>query len=738
MSKLGVKDLEENIKILLKETNPHNNERYLACCTLLLRINRTSLVSSTLNSNSNLQSFILKIISDGNISIEMKRVAIRILSISGIDEHKWISEKDWNNVIEFFTKRCQESYGLDYIDIEILNLLSARLQVELNTGSCQFKITSKCCELPMQCLKRLDCTVVNSVSKTGNDGVDDFLLKILNHEYENDKGLQQRFIISTVNFLSMFATISLATNVSPILSNDFITQMTKILFETNRENDNKRISIEQQYLLHFSVLVFVLKNVSGINSANKKEFDLVATLKQSSPNQDLVNAIQKLILSGITSLLQSNEADGKDNDKAKNSNQPSMQRVITMIRTMTIQLLTELLESCGTNWMRSSSKNSSSLGTCASFCMMTRLVAGELRIDLGKLVDCSLYQRDPDVKKTPISKEIIDDDINSRIESCIRIALFTLKVMLDIADENDRSLQFNNDAILHVRHTMEDFLDSSVQFLLEEVNIQVLEAWPRCAYECCRYLGAYLAQINVFDYDVEQSEMYEKGLQYESTVKKHGGIDNDKDHKQITTVDLLRAVNNSLDLVSNPAFRRKDSSKRDTDEGMKSVVMFPCILSILTCCEEDPTGRHANLVKEYLFRNTNLSTLIESTLLASRGKHEGENLILSIISNLDNVSWCCLLIRAMIDFESFVKFKGKLMNKDKLSSAIVSTSEIYVKVMNSTILQTGESGLREEVSSDMETMLGQLLECWYLLDGPQRSNESETRLMTDIVRGKEG
>ncbi|GFH55950.1 hypothetical protein CTEN210_12426 [Chaetoceros tenuissimus] len=728
MSKLGVKELEENIKILLREPNPHNNERYLACCALLLRINSPSLVSSTLNNNSQLQAFVLNIISDGNVSIEMKRVAIRILSISINDDHEWISEKDWNNVIEFFTKRCQESYGLDYIDIEILNLLAAMLQVELDTSSCKVKMASKCCELPMQCLKRLDCEVVTSVSRTGNNGVDDFFIKILNHDYENDQGLQQQFKNSTVNFFSIFATISLATNVSPILSNDFIIQMTKILFETNREKDNKRISIEQQYLLHFSVLVFALKSVSGINSANKKEFDLIAALKQSAPNQELVNAIQKLILSGITSLLQSNETDAKDDNETKNSNQPSMQRVITMIRTMTIQLLTELLESCGTNWMRSSSNNSSSLGSCASFCMMTRLVAGELRIDLGKLVDCSLYQRDPDVKKKPISKEIIDDDIDTRIESCIRVALFILKVMLDIADENDQSLHFNNDAILHVRHTMEDFLDSSVQFLLEEVNMQVLEGWPRCAYECCRYLGAYLAQINVFDYDVEQSEMYERGLQYESTVKKHGGIDNDQDHKQITTVDLLRAVNNSVDLVSNPAFRRKESSKRDTDEGMKSVVMFPCILSILTCCEEDPTGRHANLVKEHLFRNTKVSSLIENTLLVSRGKDESENLILSIISNLDNVSWCCLLIRAMIDFESLIKFKGKLVDKDNLSSAIVSTAEIYVKVMNSTILQRGESGL--------EDVVGQLLECWYLLDGPQRSNESETRMMTDIVRGK--
>jgi len=685
-------DIEQKLEALL-ERNPHENERYLACCTLLIRT-QPSCVGKILDNHPNFRQFVICLIrTETDISLEMKRVGIRVLNLylSTTDCEGGVVEKnDWGIVISMFVKRCKENKAIEIVDAELLHLI----RLGIKRSSC-FE-SEDLIALPDLIMERFcNCSDVSrGTEKDASSqeiGMAFILRKVL--DGDNDTGASPGTIFGDemIQYLAAYVEYLSSSEVTvqnpSILTGAFVKNSTSLLFTSRSDNSPSISSQEYRYFLHYALLVFISGNVAS--DINQKDFDLKQKL--ATAEDDTFNvSMQKLVLSGITSLLDS--AESKDaSEKDGKSEQKLASDVTIMIRTMTIQLLSDLLDSAGIKWMKSSSQQGS-LGDAGTLCMMTRLVAGELRILLGSLVDRSLMVNNPDKdEKTDIAPRM-DEGILQRCRACIRIGLFALKTMLQMAPEQNGedsqslpAIPFNADSILHIRHTLEDYLDSCIQFLLEDVNRDAFEGWPECAVETCRYLGAYLAQVNVFDYD--------------SLDDTNNGEEDDDggDRKRTTTTNILRAMSNGLTICSNMSSSRDHHSISDCNE--TAITLFPSLLSTLTCCED---SRHMALVRKYLFRNTLISSLIENILKETIVK--GNGTLASLYASIDSISWCCLVTGAMLDFESIDNSPTKIMNKESLIEEVTSVS--------SHVLNVGKAMVEDDMI--LNTML-QLFDCWVAL-----------------------
>ena len=686
-------DIEQKLEALL-EQNPHENERYLACCTLLIRT-QPSCVGQILDDHPNFRQFVIGLIrTEADISLIMKRVGIRVLTLylSTTDcEGGVVEANNWGIIVmSTFVKRCRENKAIEIVDAELLHLISLGIVRSGNFDS------DDLIALPDLIMERF-CNCSDTSSGTETDassqeiGTAFILRKVL--DGQNDIGVSPgkafgdemiQYMAAYVEYLS---TSEIIVQTPSILTCAFVKNSTTLLFTSRNDNFPAISSLKYRYILHYALLAFISGNVAG--DLNQNDFDLKQKL--ATAEDEILNvSMQRLVLSGITSLLDSTES--KDaNEKDGKSEQKLASDVTIMIRTMTIQLLSDLLDSAGIKWMKSTSQQGS-LGDASALCMMTRLVAGELRIVLGTLVDRSLMVNNPDKDVMTDIAPKMDEGILQRCRACIRIGLFTLKTMLQMAPEQNGedsqslpAIPFNADSILHIRHTLEDYLDSCIQFMLEDVNRDAFEGWPECAVETCRYLGAYLAQVNVFDYDsLDDTNNGEED-------------DDDGDRKRTTTTNLLRAMSNGLTICSDISSSREHVAISTCNE--MRVTLFPSLLSTLTCCEN---SRQMALVRKYLFRNMLISSLIENILKETIVK--GNGALASLYASIDSISWCCLLIGAILDFESIDYSPTKIMNKESLIKEVTSVSSHALKV--------GKAMVEDDMI--INTML-QLFDCWMAL-----------------------
>jgi len=704
------KKLEDRLKVLLKQ-NPHEKERYLACCTLLIRM-QPSRIRTIVDQHSDFRNYIINLIrTAADISLEMRRIGIRIISmylpkVNRAHEGSLVEIKDWNMLIGIFVKRCEDNEAIEVFDGELLHLIRIGLE-----GSYINIVTSNILlALPDLMMERF-CNGSNDKSGTKTDtsaqeiGMAFILRKVLDGNDEKDSAPCDNFCEAMIQYLAFFAgylnSSDNSVQNSSILTCAFVKRSTSLLFAQNKKAP-LITSHEYRSLLHYTLLVFISRNLAH-DQTREKSFSLQQTLAKAE-DETLNASIQKLILSGITSLL---DSVGRNNAEHTNGEleEESTLDVNIMIRTMTIQLLADLMESGDIKWMKSSSQEGS-LGDAGTLCMMTRLVAGELRIVLGGLVDRSLILNDPDNDGKTNTAPKLDEGISQRCQACIQIGLFTLKSMLELAIEQDsgeRQLQyrpalpFNADSILHIRHTLEDYLDTCIQFLLEDINADAFEGWPECAFETCRYFGAYLTQVSVFDYDFLDSNDDEQ--------------DNDEgDRKQTTTVNLIRAMSNGLAICLNLSKNLNGKQGRNFTLAGKAVTLFPSVLSTLTCCED---SRQTMLLRKYLFRNTLVSSSIVNIL--NNIVITGGGIVNSLYANLDSISWSCLLIDAMLDFESmsYTQSATKIMNKESLIKGLTLVSKY--------MLDVGEESMISSEGNEILNTLAQLFDCWVHLASVERT-----------------
>lgn len=709
------RDIDYKLKVLL-EKNPHENERYLACCTLLIQM-QSSNIRAIVDQHSDFRSYIINLIRPAvNVSLEMKRMGVRILSlylseVENKNDGVLVETKDWKMFIEIFVKRCKDNEEIDMFDAELLHLIRIGIEKSNTVPLDMLPVlpdlmmerfcngsnakTSTDAEIDIDTERK---TVKETETASQEIGMAFVLRKVLDGNYETSHSPFDIFGEAMIQYMAAYAgSLSSSENTvqnSSILTSAFVKRTTDILFAKNQNYHSSPISShEYRCLLHYTLLEFISRDLAR-DQTREKGFSLQQTLAMSE-DETLNASIQKLVLSGITSLLDATESINIDDAKVEKQKEVT-KGVNVMIRTMTIQLLADLVESAEIKWMKSSSQGS--LGDAGTLCMMTRLIAGELRIVMGSLVDTSLMLNDPDNDGKTKSAPRMDEGISQRCQACIRIGLFTLKTMLDKAIELDHreehqnrpTISFNADSILHIRHTLEDYLDTCIQFLLEDINADAFEGWSECAFDACRYLGAYLSQVNVFDYDVLDDNDDEQ--------------ENDEgDRKRTTTSNLLRAMSNGVAICHNLSKSSIGKELRNSASSEKIMTLFPSVLSTLTCCEDT---RQTTLVRKYLFRNTLVSSLIVSVLdnvIVTGGRIESMG---SLYASLDSISWCCLLIGAMIDFESmsYTNSATKIMNKENLMKVLISVSNY--------VLDAGKESMVLSEGTDVLNALTQLFDCW--------------------------
>jgi hypothetical protein len=719
-----MKNIASNLKVKLEallKPNPHEHERYLACCTLLVK-SQPTVVCDILDQHPHLLTFIFQLIRWKNDSgTVMKRVGLRILYLylSNVKcNGNLVTTQDWRFLVDLLVQRCRDGIAIDVLDVELLQILNLAIDKAMKKEESSSGVgiyPNNLYILPDLIMNRFiisaggneqDESCKTDRLNDNDDGHDNddhcvvhygemmqFLKTILDSDNEDiqDLTIHNLFCENMVLFLACYASSIQSKRNQSIMTENPLTvaffKNTNCLLFGHKHHLflTHKVSHHVPILLHYALLVFLSQDVSFENDSV-----IQSEIEKTTRDDDLISLLQKLVLSGITSLLDST-------CKSDMETMFEIQSIQTTIRPMTINILATLLETCGVDWTKTyNDKNTGTLGKAGNFCTILRLVAGELRILLGRIVDQSMRikEDDNDIMMTETTKTVDDVMTNNDLEvfhtcrDCIRIGLLSLKQMLDLAsDSHDKpshdSLDFNTDSILHIRHSLEDFLNSCIQFVLEEANPKVFVYWNDCAHQCCRFIGAYLSQINIFDYDV---------------------VDNDEDPNytlnshstQIDTVTILRAIQQSIDIC----FAWDD--EQDGISQNKAMTIFPCLLSILTCCDE---SRHASLVAKYLFQSTNISSTIEHILNRIESSSKKDPCVL--YENVDVISWCCFLITAMVGFQSTKKKQvpTKIIDKQSMASVLTRVSEQYFDRIKG-------DGVDPQLITDFGNILILLLDAW--------------------------
>ena len=159
-----------------------------------------------------------------------------------------------------------------------------------------------------------------------------------------------------------------------------------------------------------------------------------------------------------------------------------------------------------------------SLGPMWPLCTLVRMAAGEYRIGLGRLI--TLFEDGCDSAASSSSGGCGGASLSclvSEVNSCARIITEAVRLMTGIADDDDDdagatspSVAWSPDAILHIRISVEDALNSSVQYsnaMLSEYDVHSLGQRPatdnltrerdEVGRICCLVMGTIAAELEV-------------------------------------------------------------------------------------------------------------------------------------------------------------------------------------------------------------------------------------------------
>ena len=240
--------VSSKINALLAQ-NLHNNERYLVCCTLLSRM-QPSIVVQCLNEHTDLSTYVIKLIraNEDDAADELKRLGIRIMSLymSGTENPSTVilHTKDWEVVIDIISRRCGDMTEIDFIDVELLQLLMMGLETNVKTTGNETK-NDACINLssldvlPALIMRRFCNTSISREKSNVEDqrprnGVTHILKSLLDeqHSGKEDQIALDSFRESMVHFLVTHATLIQThdTCKSP-LNEEFIQNAISLLYE---------------------------------------------------------------------------------------------------------------------------------------------------------------------------------------------------------------------------------------------------------------------------------------------------------------------------------------------------------------------------------------------------------------------------------------------------------------------------------------------------------------------------
>lgn len=151
-------------------------------------------------------------------------------------------------------------------------------------------------------------------------------------------------------------------------------------------------------------------------------------------------------------------------------------------------------------WFQSEGKKDGArrLGPVWPLCTLIRLAAGEFRLALGRWVTIAEDGRGAGAECSRLVSEI---------SSCAKVVGEAVQLMTTLADDESALVNWSPDAILHVRKSLEDALNSSVQFfnrLLSEIHAEGGAVLPSLSEDqcevgrtCCSIMGTIAAELEV-------------------------------------------------------------------------------------------------------------------------------------------------------------------------------------------------------------------------------------------------
>ncbi|KAL7484924.1 hypothetical protein ACHAW6_010531 [Cyclotella cf. meneghiniana] len=171
-------------------------------------------------------------------------------------------------------------------------------------------------------------------------------------------------------------------------------------------------------------------------------------------------------------------------------------------------------------WQRSDFTNSnggstSCLGQTWQICTLVRLAAGEFRLSMGRWMTCV----EDKVNSVGVHKPGPHKGVVAEIRSCARIVVQAVQLMTNLADSHDDDMldqinisdeqdtAFTPDAILHIRKSLEDALNTSVQyfndgdFTMEKIltlsDYTVQSDWEEIGRACCLVIGTIAPELEL-------------------------------------------------------------------------------------------------------------------------------------------------------------------------------------------------------------------------------------------------
>ena len=357
-------------------------------------------------------------------------------------------------------------------------------------------------------------------------------------------------------------------------------------------------------------------------------------------NEKIAPAILKLLLSSL----------------ARPDNQLAIRRQI-------YAAIAVLSDTFGLRWMANvtmagETTTNSDLGAAAGCCTLIRLAAGELRIALGWIlgVDDDNNETKGDPQMSMVYMDIV--------KHCLSICRAALRLMVDLSEAvevEDAPLptDFGPFAILHVRHSILDALDSSIQYLKEKPHERKTSdgnfscIWDFCpdpvegtvyafrtiGHQCSNFLFAYVSETDIFE--DESSGMAENAP---------------------APGTIISAMSASLQLIRCKGMSRGETKAFEHRLHQEDYLVAPllpglaALLSPFVADEMHLMGLRTKAIEDPLFSDSILSNCIADTLHQLAGSIEqamdskgGINYekITSLLASLD---LCALVLDGIVSF----------------------------------------------------------------------------------------
>ena len=357
-------------------------------------------------------------------------------------------------------------------------------------------------------------------------------------------------------------------------------------------------------------------------------------------NKKIAPAILKLLLSSL----------------ARPDNQLAIRRQI-------YAAIAALSDTFGLRWMANvtmagETPTNSDLGAAAGCCTLIRLAAGELRIALGWILGAD---DDNNETKGDPQMSMVYMDI---VKHCLSICRAALSLMVDLSEaleDEDAPLptDFGPFAILHVRHSILDALDSSIQYLNEKPHERkTFNGNFSCIWDFCpgpvegtvyalRMIG-HLCSTFLFAY-VSETDIFEDGSSGLAESAPAPGT-------------ILSAMNASLQLTSCKDMRRDETKifgHRLHQEDDLVAPLLPGLAALLSPFVADDShlmGSRTKAIEDPLFSDSMLSDFIADTLRRLAGSTEqamdskGDMNYEKITSLLASLDLCALVLDGIVSF----------------------------------------------------------------------------------------